>query len=144
MTAPAPPAPAVGFELLGLRSYSRVATTFSTASLASAASEVGTVDLAPGYRLLKVQANRPARLRLYGTTGQRSLDVGRPEGTDPDTDTDHGLFLEFIFGASLLSAVLSPEVDAHVPSGVAVPWAVTNKDASTGVVTITLTWVRTE
>lgn len=144
MTAPAPPAPAAGFVFLALRGWSRQDTSFSTASLAAGASAVGTVDLAPGWRIAKVTTNRPARVRLYTSTTQRGLDLSRPVTDDPDRTTDHGLLLEVLTGVGFLSMELSPEVDGYCPSGIAVPWAVQNKDSGSGIVTVTLRWVRTE
>lgn len=144
MTAPAPVAPAAGFQFVGLRSWSRIDQAFSTASLAAGVEAVGSVVLAPGWRLYKVTTNRPARVRLYTSTTQRGLDLSRPVTDDPDTASDHGLLLEVLTQSGFLSMELSPEVDGYCPSGVSVPWAVQNADSVTGIVTVTLRWVRTE
>lgn len=144
MTLPHPPAPAAGFEFLALRGHSRVDQQFSTSSLAADAEAVGTVDLAPGWRIHKVTTNRPARVRLYTSTTQRTLDLSRPSTDDPDLESDHGLLLEVLTETGFLSMELSPAVDGYCPTGVAVPWAVQNKDAGSGIVTVTLRWVRTE
>lgn len=144
MTLPHPPAPAAGFEFLALRGHSRDDLAFSTASLAPDAEEIGTVDLAPGWRIYKVTTNRPARVRFYTSTTQRSLDLGRDIATDPDLESDHGLLLEVLTATGFLSMELSPEVDGYCPTGIAVPYAVQNKDAGSGIVTVTLRWVRTE
>jgi hypothetical protein len=145
MTAtPLPSPPAEGFSYFGLRGFERKTSQLATGSLATDASETGAIDLAPGYRLYSVEFNRPARLRTYASVIQRIADASRPVGTDPDTTTDHGLWFEFVATDTLLSAVLSPMVDAFCPTGISVPWAVTNLDVSTGVVTVDLTWVRTE
>ena len=144
MTAPAPTAPATGFEFLGLRGWSRKDAVISTPSLAQDATSTGTVALAPGWRLYKVQADQAARIRLYASTAQRTQDLGRPIGTDPDLESDHGLFLEFVTTGTLLQAVLSPQVHGYCPSGVSVPYAITNLDPATGPVVVTLTYVRTE
>ena len=144
MTLPLLTPPDAGFEFLALRGHSRVDQAFSTASLAADAEEVGTVNMAPGWRISKVTTNRPARVRLYTSTTQRTLDLGRPVDQDPDLESDHGLLLEVLTVSGFLSMELSPAVDGYCPSGIAVPYAVQNRDAGSGVVTVTLRWVRTE
>lgn len=144
MTTPLLTPPAAGFDFLALRGHSRQDKVFSTASLAPDAEAVGTVDLAPGWRIYKVTTNRPARVRLYTSTTQRTLDLGRAIADDPDLESDHGLLLEVLTDGSPNAFELSPQVDGYCPSGIAVPYAVQNKDAGSGVVTVTLRWVRTE
>jgi hypothetical protein len=123
----------------------RATATKTTASLAANASESGTVTITRGYRLYTLQTNRPARLRLYTTTAKRDADAARAIGTDPTGD--HGLILEFITTATVLTADLSPMVDGFdgkpTPDG-AIPYRITNLDTSTGTVVLTLGYVRTE
>jgi hypothetical protein len=123
----------------------RTTTTYTTASLAPSGTENGTVSLANGYRLLSIQTSRPARVRVYSTTGKRTTDAGRPIGTDPTGD--HGCLLEFVTATGLMGADLTPTVDgfdgAATPTG-AIPIAVTNLDTVTGTVTATFAWIRTE
>lgn len=120
---------------------SRQVATFTTGSLADNASDTGTVTLAPGYRLLRVATDKPARVRLYTSTAARTGDSSRPPGTDPTGD--HGVILDFVTTADL-DWGLSPTVDGYLDAGADVPWAVTNTSGSTGAVTVTLTWVQTE
>jgi len=123
----------------------RATATLITASLAPDAAASGTVTLAPGYRLLRITTSRASRVRLYTAAAKRDADVARPVGTDPAGD--HGLMLEFVSAATLLSADLSPVVDGFdgkaVPDG-AVPYRVANLDVSTGSVTVSFMWLRTE
>lgn len=144
MTAPLPSPPRAGFVPFALRGWSRQTVQIVTASLAQDAGAVGVVDLAPGWRLYKVELDRPARIRLYASVAQRTADLSRPIGTDPDLESDHGLFFEFASADTLLSAQLSPQVLGYCPTGTQVPWAITNLDTDTGTVTATLTYVRTE
>lgn len=144
MTAPAPTAPEDGFTFLALRGWSRKDAVITTPSLASGATFNGSVAMAPGYRLYKVAADRLMRLRVYTTTLQRTADATRAIGVDPDPESDHGLVLEFATAPWLMSAVLSPQVSGYCPSGVMVPYAITNLDPAAGAATVTLTFVRTE
>ena len=144
---PAPPAE--GFDYFGLRGWTRNTIQKSTASLADDATENGLVNLYPGWRIYAVEMNVPMRLRLYATTGQRTIDASRPIGTDPDTSTDHGLFFEYVSDSLLLGSVLSPIVHGYVPgdyseSLVGVPYAITNLSGSASVCTVDFLVVRTE
>lgn len=124
---------------------SRTTATITTASLAAGASESGSVPLAKGYRLLRLQTDRPARVRLYGTAAARDADASRPVGTDPTGN--HSLMLEFVTTASLLAADLSPTVDGFngdTTPGTAAYYRITNQDSSSGTVGVSLTWIQTE
>jgi hypothetical protein len=125
----------------GLRVRSTAAWT--TSSLANNAAATGTVTVAAGYRLMQIQTDKAARVRIYTSTAKRDADVSRAVGTDPTGD--HGLLLEWVSTASVLGADLSPLVDGFTADGSAsVPYTVTNLSGSTGTVTTTLMWVRTE
>jgi hypothetical protein len=123
----------------------RASAAVTTASLAASASEAGTINLANGYRLMRVTTNRPARVRLYTTAAKQTADASRAIGTAPTGD--HGLILEAVTTSGVLSTDLSPMVDgfdgATTPTG-AIPYHVTNKDSTTGTVTVTFLWIRTE
>jgi len=127
----------------GLQTRDTVSKT--TASLAVGASESGTISLAAAYRLYKITTSAPARVRLYTTTSKRDADVDRPIGTDPTGD--HGLQLEFVSAAGLLSADLSPLVDGFdgksTPDGV-IPYRITNTGTATATITVTFIWIRSE
>lgn len=123
----------------------RSTATITTASLAVDASESGTVTLTNGYRLLKIITNRPARVRLYTLAAKRDADAARAIGTDPTGD--HGLVMETVTTASLLSIEATPAIDGYdgktTPDGV-IPYHVTNKDSGAGIVTCSFAWLRTE
>lgn len=77
-----------------------------TGALGNAAVETGAVALGRLTRLLRVAANRACRVRIYGTAAQRDADLARAVGTDPTGN--HGLMLEVVLTAALLSLDLSP------------------------------------
>ena len=126
-------------------SPSRSTTAKTTASLAAGAQETGAVLLAAGYRVYRVDTDRPARVRLYTTAAQRDADAGRALGTDPTGD--HGLLLEVATTSSLLGLDMSPVVDGFdgkvTPDG-QIPITIDNLDSSAGTVTATFTWIRSE
>lgn len=87
----------------------RADATYTTASLADAATEVGTVALGKSYRVQKVAADRACRIRLYTTAAKRTADASREVGDDPGDDA--GCLLDIVLTAGLLSLELSPQAD---------------------------------
>jgi hypothetical protein len=121
----------------------RTTGTITTSSLANNATGTGTITLAAGYRLLKIQTDKAARVRLYTSTAKRDADASRPVTTDPTGD--HGVMLDYVTAAGLLAADLSPQVDGYtVDATTAVAYAVTNLSGSTGTIATTVTYLRTE
>ena len=115
----------------------------TTASLANNATEDTTVTLKPGYRLLKVETDVAARVRVYDSTANRTADAARAVGTDPTGE--HGVILDFVTTAGNLAWWLNPVVDGYTTAGTdTVPLAITNVSGSTDTVTVTLTWIRSE
>lgn len=114
-----------------------------TSSIADDAWWSGTATLKPGYRLLKIQTDVPARVRVYDSTVSRTADVGRGIGTDPTGP--HGVILDFVTTATYLEWWLNPVVDGYTTDGTdSVPILVTNLSGGTAVITVTLTWTRSE
>lgn len=110
-----------------------------TGALAPGAVATGAVALGRLCRILRVAADRACRVRLYGTAAQRDADAGRPLGVDPTGN--HGLMMEVVLTAALLTLDLSPQavianMDA-VTSG-NVYYSIEN-DGAVGAVTVTLT-----
>lgn len=123
----------------------REAKTHTTASLANNASEQSSVVLYEGYRVLRVETDIPARVRLYATAAQQAADAARAIGTDPAGN--HGVVLEVVTEVGNLAYALSPiphgfSMEA-VPSA-NIPITVTNLSGATGTVAVTLTYQRTE
>lgn len=123
----------------------RVTATYTTASLADGATEVGLVTLSRGYRLLLIQTTVASRVRLYPTVAQRTADLNRPASTAP-TSAD-GVMIDYVTTATALTASLSPVVDGFdnkpVQDGT-IPVTVSNTSGAASVVTVTFTYVRTE
>lgn len=123
----------------------RTTATYTTTSLAPGAQEIGLINLAPGYRIYKVQLSRQARARLYDTTAHRTADLSRPKSTPIDEGSDHGLMLEVALETGALTRTLSPVVDGvNFETGDGVPITVDNLDSSSGTVTVTVTYVKSE
>lgn len=122
----------------------RTTAAYTTASLADGATETGAITLAKGYRLVKLQLSAAARVRMYGTTAERTADAARAWGTDPGQGV--GLLLDYLAAASG-TWDLSPTVDGFSTEStpvVTIPIAVTNQSGSTHTVALTLTYLRTE
>ena len=97
----------------------------------------------PGYRLLKVETDVAARVRVYDSIDHRTADAARAIGTDPSGV--HGVILDLVTTASTLAWWLSPVVDGYTENaGDTVPLAITNLSGSTDTVTVIFTWVRSE
>ena len=126
---------------VGGGSQVRQAATITTASLAPNASEVGTIDLGRGYRLLNIDTSSPCRVRIYTNAGDRDADLSRQFGTDRPQGV--GLMLEFVSVAGLLGADLSPTVDGFTAAGTAY-YSVTNRGLSAAAITIDFDYLPTE
>lgn len=123
----------------------RDVATLTTGSLANGAEVQTTVEMSYGYRLYRIETDKPARVRLYGNAAKQAADASRPVGTDPTGD--HGLLFEFVTTVSVLSSYLSPLVDGanfESPPTVDTPITVTNLSGSSGTVTVDLTYAVTE
>lgn len=126
---------------VGGGSQARQTATITTASLAPNASEVGTITLGKGYRLLSIDTSSPCRVRIYTNAGDRDADLSRQFGTDRPQGV--GLMLEFVSVAGLLAADLSPTVDGFTANGTAY-YSVTNRGLSAAIVNIDFDYLPTE
>lgn len=121
----------------------RTTATLTTSSLSDGATENASLTMQPGYRLLKIETDVAARVRVYDSTTSRTADASRAIGTDPTAP--HGVILDFVTTASVLSWWMNPLVDGYTAdASTTVPVAVTNLSGATDTVTVTLTWVRSE
>ena len=105
----------------------------------------GVVPLAHGFRLYRVAANSPCRIRLYSSFASRDADYARWRGTDPGANT--GLLLDVCLIPEVLDLKLSPLVDGislDSPASVNVAANVERYGNATGPVTFTLYYLRTE
>lgn len=139
------PAQANDLGLSTLAPRGREVVTVTTSSLEPGATWTGTIPLGLSFRLLKISTSRPARVRLYTTGPNRTADADRAAGTDPAGD--HGVILEYVTTAEVLTAGLAPVVDGSnmaAPPVVNTPAAITNTDSIAGTVTLTFTRIETE
>lgn len=121
----------------------RTTATVTTASLSNNATEDNTLTLKPGYRLIKIETDVAARVRVYDSTTSRTADASRAIGVDPTGA--HGVILDFVTTPSILTWWLNPAVDGYTAANDdTVPVAVCNLSGATDTVTVTLTWVRSE
>lgn len=126
-------------DVLGVRRT----LTYTTAFLAAGLTEVGTVELGKGFRVLRVQTSAPALVRLYASQADRAADAGRLPSVDPAPGL--GLILEVLTVPDLLGFNTSPLIDGAsmeaVPSK-SIPITVTA--TNNGPVTVIFTYLRTE
>lgn len=121
----------------------RQEAVYTTASLASLASEQGSLEMSASYRLIRIATSGPARVRLYASAAYQAADEARPIGTDPTGD--HGLLFEFVTTTGALTSFISPLVDGASDDGTtSIPITVTNRDASAASVEVTFEYLRTE
>lgn len=124
--------------------FARYSSELTTASLASGVDEVGDISLYASVRIWKLSTNRPARVRLYPTVGQRGTD--RPRGIGVKPQPNGGRLLEIVTRPDFLELFLSPVVDVtSVASDDATfYYSVTNLDSAAGPVVVTFNYFRTE
>lgn len=98
----------------------------------------------PGWRVIRLVTNRPARIRLYPTAAQRDADLDRGIGIKPEGNS--GRLLEVVTYAGALAWDTNPTVDIASLDKLDPTFyvSVTNLDTVTGPVVTTYTYVRTE
>jgi hypothetical protein len=120
--------------------------TITTSSLAYGTSDSTKLfDCGKCCAVLKLATNKPAWVRVYSSVEAQAADAGRAQTEDPVGE--HGVLLECITTADNLSLNLAPaalvfSADYAVLDTVCA--TVTNLDAATGSVIVTLTFVRFE
>ena len=105
----------------------------------------GVVPIAHGFRLYRVAADKPCRIRLYSSLASRDADYARWRGTDPAANT--GLLLDVCLTPEVLDLKLSPLVDGislESPATTNVAANVERYGDATGPVTFTFYYLRTE
>jgi hypothetical protein len=129
--------------MIGLQGV-RATFDHPTAPLAAGATESGTVSAFPGWRVIRLATNRPARVRLYPTIAQRDADLSRGVGVRPKGNS--GRLLEMVTYPGALEWDMNPTVDlaSMYKDDPTFFSAVTNLDSVTGSVVTTYTYVRTE
>lgn len=122
----------------------RATIVHTTAPLAAGATEQSPILAFPGWRVIMLETNRPARVRLYPTAAKRLADLNRSVGVKPPLNS--GRLLELVSAPTMLSFYMNPTVDlaAADPLDSTFYVSVTNLDTVTGPVVTTYTYVRTE
>lgn len=130
-------------QTFGAVPATRTTAAVTTSSLAANAVWQGSITLAQGYRLLKIQTSAAARVRLYIGSTYQAADLSR--GTNKAPTGDHGVVLDYVTTASLLSSMVLPVAEGDtINGGSSVPITVTNNSGGTTTITVTLTWIKTE
>jgi hypothetical protein len=122
----------------------RSVITYTTGTIANAASANVDITGYKGYNLYKIGVNGNAWVRLYTSSSARTTDYSRTQGSDPTPDT--GVIAEVITTSSG-NVTLSPAVlgfNDESPVTNVIPVAITNNTGSSTAFTITLTLVQTE
>ncbi len=123
----------------------RANVAFVTGSLAQGNSATGTITIDHAFAIYQITTNRAARVRLYSTDAARIADQARGVGTDPTGE--HGLIAEVVTTALNLTVDMAPMAFGadlkDTPDGL-IPIAVTNHDAVTGSVTVTIKKLKLE
>jgi hypothetical protein len=131
--------------LNGGAAFNRATINVSTVELAPGGTYLDEVLLGASYRLMRLATDVPARVRAYATEAQRAADLERDPATPPVGD--HGLQVDVVTTADLLTVTLSPTVDGWdaetQPDGY-IPFAITNTGTTAAVITATITYLRTE
>lgn len=124
----------------------RNSVSITTTSLAPGATDNShTAPIGKSGVIIRVETDRPARVRLYATAAALTADTARPAGTDPTGE--HGVLLDLVTTATTLDFVLSPKVvyssDETTPSS-NISMAVQNLDTSASTVTVVITRITIE
>jgi hypothetical protein len=131
-------------SLLGAGLGSRTTAVGTTGSLATNASENLTLVGFKSYALLKILTNRSAWVRVYTSQAARSADTSRLITDDPQPGS--GVIAEAITDGTN-PVLISPSIvgfnDETIPTS-DIYVRVTNTDAVTGTVTVTLSLIKLE
>lgn len=130
--------------MIGLQGV-RASFDHITSALNPGITESGAVTAFPGWRVIRLETNRPARIRLYPTTAQRDADLSRGAGIKPKGNS--GRLLEVVtYLPGGLTWDMNPTVDLASATKEDPTFfsSVTNLDSVTGPVVTTYTYVRTE
>jgi len=130
----------------GGSSPSATTATITTASLATGASESGSVAIFRSFMLLEVQYSCKARVELYATAAARTADASRAWGTIPTLYAQNELISDTQESTGAATWVMSPAAlgfNADSPRTTTIYYRVANLDTPQAV-TITLTVLQME
>lgn len=127
----------------GGSTIARATATYTTASLAVNASETGTITLAKGYTVYKIQTSAPARVRLYGTTAAQTADASRALGVNALPGSSPMLEVKTETGYLTLDFAVDGASTETTPV-TTIPISITNLNGSTAAITVTVTYIALE
>lgn len=123
----------------------RETVSYTTGSLANLATENADLPLGKSGHILKITADRAARIRLYNSAAYRTADASRVPGVDP-TD-EEGIQMDLVLEATNLVwdfGIAIPFHDAQAtPTGI-VKAAIENQSGSTHTVALTIETIQLE
>lgn len=120
----------------------RATLVLTTSSLAAGATDATlSITAAAGIRIIDVTTDRAARVRIYASAAQRTADASRAAGTLPTGDA--GLCYELVTTALVLSHTETVEMNSK-DGAAALYVSITNNDAVTHTVQVTITYQRIE
>jgi hypothetical protein len=130
---PTQPLHAATKQYVDSKGISTITAQVTTASIAPGARLNATVVLARSFKLLKVQADNPCRVRVYGSAAARTADATRPSASRPTPGS--GVFAQVAPGVSgaPLTINLSPIpniASGETPVTATVPISIENVGAS--------------
>lgn len=124
---------------------SRVTVQATSISLSPNTTATIQATAAKSYLLSKVVTNYPAWVRIYTDGASRAADAGRTEGNDPLPGS--GVIAEVITTSGALTQLITPGVigfNNDTTTTSTLYMAVTNKDVSSRVITVSLNVLRLE
>lgn len=120
----------------------------TTSVLADLAETTGVVALGKSFRLIKINASAPCRIRLYATASARAADLGRAAGVAPAPGSNHGVIGDWQLDTSdKLLWICSPSAvgsNVETPVTAQIPFAIKNLSGAATSLTVTFTRLEEE
>lgn len=123
----------------------RTTYTGTSGSIANAASGDINITALKGYIVYKIYSSHAAWVRIYTSSGARTADASRGQGSDPTPDA--GVIAEVITNAATQTITLTPAAigfNDESPPTTTIPVRVTNLSGAAAAITVTLTLVKAE
>jgi hypothetical protein len=121
--------------------------TFTTGTLATNATQTGTIAMAKTFGLLNVRVSQAARVRLYINAAARTADASRSNQTPPTPGTQHGVLVDlYLDTGDKFTWQMSPAQIGYnwdATQSTSIYYSVTNL-GGTGTVQVTLTYIPME
>lgn len=122
----------------------RQTTTITTLLLNPDEIEIGLALMSKSYQLRRIEVDKPCRIRLYMTVLDRNNDLSRPHSVTPPQNSGTVIDLEMAASSYYrLDYPIDGYDDEAIPDGY-IPYSITNMDSTSGVVNVTLSYLKTE